>query len=116
MAQRYRAGFHPDGGKNPTQKEQGFYQGVAWRRVRIQALERSHYLCQNCLRENRITPATEVHHILPLEEHPELALVLDNLEPLCWRCHEMTKNHGKITPTPPAGVRVVRIKNGEGEN
>lgn len=106
---RKRAGYHPsqkdDGGKNAL-KEQGFYHWPAWRRLRVLALQRDHYLCQACLRQKKITPATEVHHVQPITEHPELALCLDNLESLCWDCHEQTKLRGAATP--PSGIRIIR--------
>lgn len=76
-------------------KKQGFYQSKAWRRLRVQALQRDHYLCQACLRGRRIKKATEVHHIKPVDEHPELALELSNLTSLCWDCHELTKHRPK---------------------
>ena len=116
MATGKRAGYHPShhqqSGKEATLKEKGFYHTPAWRRLRIKALERDHYLCQNCLRNHRITAATEVHHLMPVEDHPDLALVLDNLESLCWDCHEQTKDHGKRVVQAPAGVRVIKISNG----
>ena len=116
MASGKRAGYHPSHvqhqSKEATLKEQGFYHTSAWRRLRVKALERDHYLCKNCLRNHRITTATEVHHILPVDDHPELALVLDNLESLCWDCHEQTKDHGKRVMQAPAGVRVIKVSNG----
>lgn len=88
-----------------TLKDQGFYKKAVWRKLRVQALERDHYLCQACLRPK----ATEVHHIKPLEEFPELGLTLSNLESLCWPCHEATKIRGKREIPTPAGVRIIKI-------
>ena len=103
-------GFHKTGQKKgpekTTLKERGFYQSKAWRRVRLLALQRDHYLCQECLRKKRLTKATEVHHLLPLEEHPELALELSNLESLCWDCHEATKRRRREDRLP---VRIIRM-------
>ena len=82
---RYR---HKD---NPTLKEQGFYVGRAWRRCRKLVLQRDNYLCPACLRQGRMTVATEVHHIIPLEDRHDLALDIDNLMSLCHECHEETK-------------------------
>ena len=93
--------------KNPLKKS-GFYQGRPWRKVRSIALQRDHYLCQHCLRAKKITPATEVHHIKPLEDYPELGLYLDNLTSLCWRCHEQTKQ--RRSAADYGSVRVIRIK------
>lgn len=109
-------GYHPSHsgekkGAEPTQKEQGFYHKTAWRRLRLLALQRDHYLCQACLRRKKITPATEVHHVKELEDFPELGLDLSNLESLCWYCHEETK-HQKVSPSV-AGVKIIKISNGE---
>lgn len=105
----YKNGCHRSE-KTDTLKKQGFYHTPAWRRLRIQALERDHYLCQACLRKKRFTKATEVHHIKEVEDFPELALTLSNLESLCWPCHEETKNKtGKQKSPVPKGVRVIRI-------
>ena len=73
------------------------------------ALQRDHYLCTACLKKHRFTKATEVHHIQPLEEFPDLALELDNLTSLCWSCHEETKDHGRRATEVPRGVRVIKI-------
>lgn len=48
------------------------------------------------------TPAfTEtVHHIEPLDQHPELAFIPSNLVALCWRCHNHVEQlHRKGVPT-----------------
>lgn len=97
--------------KNISLKEQGLYHWPVWRRLRLKALQRDHYLCQACLKKNRITKATEVHHIKPAEDYPELALDLDNLTSLCWRCHEETK-HRKAGKPLPLGVRIIKVSNG----
>ena len=40
-----------------------------------------------CARYGRQREAKIVHHIKELEDHPELALVDDNLVSLCVSCH-----------------------------
>ena len=75
-----------------------FYGTDAWKRCRAAALRRDHGLCQYCLKAGRRTIdakgmsfpvlATMVHHKKHLDEHPELALNLDNLVSLCDACHE----------------------------
>lgn len=64
-----------------------FYNTTAWKRCREIVLIRDNYLCQGCLRNGKITPANTVHHIKHLEDHPELALDIDNLESICPPCH-----------------------------
>lgn len=69
-----------------------FYSSGAWKAVRKQAKKRDHYLCVDCLREGRITPAEEVHHIIALSQanvnDPRISLNLNNLKSLCKLCHK----------------------------
>lgn len=90
----------------PSLKDQGFYHWTAWRRLRKLALQRDHYLCQLQLGPDCTRVATEVHHIKPVDEFPELALDMDNLTSVCWNCHEKTKQRKKGKPLPP--VRVIK--------
>ena len=58
--------------------------GRAWKRIRARHLA-AHPLCEQCKRDGRLTPAAEVHHILPLSEggsHDD-----SNLMSLCKSCH-----------------------------
>lgn len=115
-----RNGYHPSlEKKNPqgtSLKEQGFYHKTAWRKIREQALHRDHYLCQECLSHQKITPATEVHHIVPLESDPSLGLELSNLRSLCWSCHEGTKHKTNKKTILPSGVRVLKITDDSGND
>ena len=116
-----RSGYHPSLDKKIpsgiSQKEQGFYHKTAWRKLRLLALQRDHYLCQECLARKKITQATEVHHIVPLEDDPSLGLELSNLRSLCWSCHEDTKHKKNKNTTPVPGVRILKILDGsESEN
>lgn len=92
-------------------KEDGFYHSPAWRKLRKLALQRDHYLCQQCLREGKTTRATEVHHIVEVEADPSLSLSLGNLMSLCWRCHEETKKRGR--KTLPTKTRIIKVVDGE---
>jgi 5-methylcytosine-specific restriction protein A len=58
-----------------------------WRRVRKIALQRDRHLCQDCLAQKRLTPATEVHHEVPIDVDPSRRLDLTNLRSLCKPCH-----------------------------
>lgn len=110
-----RPGYHPshktDDSKNEL-KKQGFYKWPAWRRLRLLALQRDHYLCQLRLSEKCTRVATEVHHIKSIAEYPELALDLGNLTSSCWNCHELTKPRGSARSVP-SGVRVIHICDGD---
>lgn len=66
-------------------------QSKRWVKLRRHQLS-LHPLCEMCEREGRLTPATEVHHITPVEDMPEdrqMALMFDphNLMSLCHRHH-----------------------------
>ena len=71
-----------------------FYQSKPWRSLRIEALERDHYECQECKRQGRVGPAQNVHHIKEVKTHPHLALDLNNVEAVCVNCHN--KEHKRL--------------------
>jgi 5-methylcytosine-specific restriction endonuclease McrA len=64
-----------------------------WRRKRAKILKRDGYLCVWCRRFGRRDKdglpvrATLVHHIVEVEDAPELALEDSNLVSLCEGCH-----------------------------
>ena len=65
-----------------------------WRDVRNAKMVEAKHLCENCLREGKMKPATEVHHIHPVgdalsfEEKKRLCYDPNNLICLCHECHE----------------------------
>lgn len=73
----------------------GFYKNPKWIRKRKIILRRDKYTCKECSRYGKTTPAITVHHIYPLENYPELALVNENLVSLCNECHGQM--HNRIT-------------------
>ena len=62
--------------------------GRAWKRIRDRYAA-EHPLCEQCLKEGRLTPVQEVHHILPVSKGGTHAR--ENLMSLCQSCH--TKIH-----------------------
>ena len=64
---------------------QKLYNSARWKSCRNAYLKR-HPLCEMCERDGLVTPATEVHHIKPIEEG---GAELDhaNLMSLCHSCH-----------------------------
>ncbi len=58
--------------------------GRAWKRIR-DSYVKSHPYCEICMKEGRVVPVEEVHHILPLAEGGTHAR--DNLISLCKSCH-----------------------------
>jgi 5-methylcytosine-specific restriction protein A len=70
-----------------------FYGSIAWQKLR--ALKRSlDPICQDCRQAGRITAeGLDVDHAIPLEERPDLGLVLENLRTRC-RDHHAAKTRG----------------------
>ncbi len=55
-----------------------------WQKVR-ELKARREPLCEMCLPE--VVPLDIVHHIKPIETHPELRLVMENLKSVCEKHH-----------------------------
>lgn len=72
-----------------------FYKSKRWKRKRAVILRRDEYLCQESKRYGRSEPATTVHHVFPLQQYPELALVEWNLVSLSDKQHNAM--HDRIT-------------------
>lgn len=90
-----------------------FYKSKPWLRLREDVLIRDVYLCQQCLRRKKITPANTVHHIIPIEERPDLALDADNCESICPSCHNKEhpeKGSGKREPERKRKARIVKVE------
>lgn len=60
--------------------------GYGWRKLREEVLDRDAGLCQECMRHGRITPGTDVDHIVPKAEGGTDSLA--NLQTLCRECHK----------------------------
>ncbi|MYL50265.1 HNH endonuclease [Halobacillus litoralis] len=71
-----------------------FYQCKSWRILRLQALERDNYECQECKRKGKVGPGQNVHHIMEVKTYPYLALDLKNVESVCVNCHN--KEHKRL--------------------
>lgn len=57
-----------------------------WRKARALFLQQ-HPLCVHCEKENRITPATDLDHIIPHKGDMSLFWDQTNWQPLCKSCH-----------------------------
>lgn len=70
---------------------ESFYKSGTWQRVQSFVMQRDHFLCVECLKVGRVTPADLVHHIIPITrqniDDPEITLNPDNLEAVCVQCH-----------------------------
>ena len=65
--------------------------GRAWKRIRDRYAA-AHPLCEQCLKEGRLTSVEEVHHILPISRGGTHDA--SNLMSLCQSCH--TKIHHEL--------------------
>ncbi|MEF2965046.1 HNH endonuclease signature motif containing protein [Paenibacillus sp. M1] len=86
--------------KTQEQKRK-FYDSGSWKQIREVVKKRDNYECQGCKRNGTVSIdsneysesakrkkiALVVDHIKELEDYPELALEIDNLETLCVACH-----------------------------
>ena len=77
-----------------------FYNSKEWQACREAYIASKQGLCERCLAQGRISPGEIVHHKEWLTPDtigdPSVTLNFDNLELLCWDCHN--KEHGKQLP------------------
>ena len=81
---RYRKDYDE---KRKAEQYRKFYKSLQWKITREYILKRDNYLCQECLKENRMTPCNTVHHIIEIKEDYLKALDEDNLITICFDCH-----------------------------
>lgn len=89
-AERYK--YYDEHQRN--QRARRFYKSRAWQAARQRALVRDKHLCQHCLQDKRITPASTVHHVIPLLTNWRKRLDMDNLVSLCSACHNRVHGRG----------------------
>lgn len=65
-------------------KEEKRQYGYRWKKLRAAYISQ-HPLCEQCLKEGRVTKAEEVHHIVPLSHGGKHEF--SNLMSLCKSCH-----------------------------
>jgi len=68
-------------------KANPFYTSKVWRNKREYILHRDGHQCQECKKYGRNTDAKIVHHILEMDERPDLKLKNSNLVSVCASCH-----------------------------
>lgn len=69
-----------------------FYRSKPWEKVREVVLARDNGLCQECLKDKRVTLADTVHHIIELKDDWGKRLDLNNLISICSSCHSKIHN------------------------
>lgn len=69
-----------------------YYNDIRWKRLRNWFIT-THPICEECNKQGIVTPATDVHHIIPFltgkteQERWQLFLDDNNLMSLCSKCH-----------------------------
>jgi 5-methylcytosine-specific restriction protein A len=69
-----------------TTKQRGY--GADWKDL-SERYRAQYPLCEDCLKEGKVTPSSEVHHIVPISDDPSLRLTWTNLVALCNNCHNV---------------------------
>lgn len=64
-----------------------FHNTSTWRRLRTRKLAQDP-LCQIHLMKNVVRAASEVHHLLKVDDSPEEALNMMYLQSVCAECHD----------------------------
>jgi 5-methylcytosine-specific restriction protein A len=84
-------------------ERQAIYQTRRWKDLRVWMVQ-NHPLCEDCLKEGRITATEEIHHIkspfvkgLTEEEKIRRAYDVSNLVALCRDCHIKRHHKGELT-------------------
>ena len=93
-------------------KNTNFYKNKKWKRIRIVALKRDSYLCQDNVRYGKRIEANYVHHIIPLDicliENKALAYDLKNLISLSGTAHD--KLHDRVNDKLTESGKALLIK------
>ena len=88
-----------------------FYLSPEWRSARASYLKKAAGLCERCLKKGLYNPAEVVHHRIHLTEEnikdPKIRTGFDNLEALCWSCHELEHKGKKRRYNVDANGKVV---------
>ena len=75
----------------PRSIDESFYKTKTWQRVQRQYMQHVNFLCERCYKRGLIEPAKFVHHkehlTKALLSQPEKLYGFDNLEALCFECH-----------------------------
>lgn len=87
-----------------------FYKTDKWKKKRAAVLRRDIYQCRECVRYGKVTAATMVHHVNPLELYPERKLDSSNLISLCNQCHNEMHIRGSHELTDKGKEWVKRIE------
>ena len=83
-----------------------FLRSKEWRELRKKAIERYGDKCLKCGKQGTKASPINIDHIKPRKFFPELALDINNLQPLCSRCNKDKGNGQAIDYRNPWGTYV----------
>ena len=85
-----------------------FIRSLEWRALRKLAIDRYGAVCCKCGKEGTKNSPINFDHIRPRKFFPELALDIENLQPLCGPCNKAKGNqHQTDYRKKPAGLERV---------
>ena len=64
-----------------------FYSSIAWLQLRRRVLGRDGYKCTICGVSVKEKGSSQIDHVIPRKQRPDLALNISNLRTLCRVCH-----------------------------
>jgi len=70
----------------------GFLYSQEWKQLRLLAIKQYGLICVYCGKENSRKFPINIDHIKPRKLFPELALDINNLQPLCGLCNKRKGN------------------------
>lgn len=75
-------------------EEVRFYQSAEWKSLRDFKMANCYGLCEECQKNGIVKPATQIHHIIPIQtaEGWQRRLEVDNVTCLCVECHNKAHN------------------------
>lgn len=79
--------------KNAVNTDRQIYNSGRWRKLKSEYYQ-NHPLCELCLKDGKVTPAEDIHHIIPIlkgrsiEEQKRLGFDYNNLMALCKEHHQ----------------------------
>ena len=81
-----------------------FIQSPEWKALRLEAIKKYGSTCCKCGRKPSRRYPVNIDHIKPRRYYPELALDIDNLQPLCPPCNKKKGNKAPIDYRSPCIV------------
>lgn len=93
-----------------NRKHDQFYHSKAWIQLREYIRIRDNGLCQQCLKEKRITVGTIADHIIPIELDWAKRLDEDNIQLLCQPCHNTKTAEDRTSKQPKSKVKIIKAR------